>query len=198
MLFEQSLVERVSSIILQFLYKLFPFEYLVDDLHSISVFLFFLLLYPLFWGQWCVSCQEEIVISFCVNMQTNTKIVMAVFILLQCHLRVLLLASWVGPAEHFKRMGGICVAGEVQVQLHKGDRYPLAVTATVTGMGQQWSQKIRVGCSIIVLRLFGMVLPCGSCVLLLFLSLAQVAKLRFVSWSQAFQCQGLLDLLCLL
>lgn len=56
-------------------------------------------------------------------------------------------------------------------------------------MGQRWSQKIRVGCSIIVLRLFGIVLPCGSCVLLLFLSLAQVAKLGFVSWSQAFQCK---------
>lgn len=85
----------------------------------------------------------------------------------------------------------------MHVELHKDDRFPLAVTAAVIGMGQQQSQKIRVGCSISALTLFGMVMPCGSCVLLLFLSLAQVAKLGFVSWSQAFQWQGLLDLPCL-
>lgn len=79
----------------------------------------------------------------------------------------------------------------MHVQLHKDDRFPLAVTATVIG---QQSQKIHVGCIIIVLTLFGMVLFCGSCVLLL--SLAPVAKLGFVSWSQAFQWQGLLDLSC--
>lgn len=79
---------------------------------------------------------------------------------------------------------------------HKDDRYPSAVTATVNGMGQQESQKMCVGWSIIVLTLFGLVLPCASCVLLLFLSLAQVAKLGFVSWSQAFQWQGFLAVPC--
>lgn len=37
-----------------------------------------------------------------------------------------------------------------------------------------------------------MVLPHDSCVLLLLLSLDQVAKLRFVSWSQVFQWRGAL------
>ena len=73
----------------------------------------------------------------------------------------------------------------------KDDRRPLAVTATVIGTGQWWSQKIRVECSIVVLTLFGMVLPRGTCVLLL-VSLVQVAKLGFVSWSQAFQWRGVL------
>lgn len=74
----------------------------------------------------------------------------------------------------------------------KDDRSPLAVTATVIGMGRWWSQKTRVGCSVVVLTLFGTVLPRGSCVLLLLLSLAEVAKLGFVSWSQAFQWRGVL------
>lgn len=69
----------------------------------------------------------------------------------------------------------------------KDDRHPLAVTATIIGMGHWWTWKIRVGCSVVVLTLFGMVLPCGACVLVLLLSLAQVAKLGFVSWSQALQ-----------
>lgn len=84
----------------------------------------------------------------------------------------------------------------MHVEPHKDDRFPLDITATVIGMGQQQSQKIGVGCAIIVLTPFGMVLPCGSCVPLLFLSLARVAKLGFVSWSQAFQWPGLLDLPC--
>lgn len=67
------------------------------------------------------------------------------------------------------------------------DRHPLPVTDTLSGMGQWWSQKICVGCSLVVLTLFGMALPHGGCILLPLLSLAQVAKLGFVSWSQAFQ-----------
>lgn len=69
----------------------------------------------------------------------------------------------------------------------KDDVQSLAVTDTVTGMGQWWSQKTRLGCSIGVLTVFGIVLPCSSCILLRLLSLAQVAKLGCVSWSQVFQ-----------
>lgn len=66
-------------------------------------------------------------------MQTNTKIVMAGFILLQCHLRVLLLTCEWDQLSISKGQVilGLLEEGAVHVQLHKDDIFPLAVIATV-------------------------------------------------------------------